>query len=77
MNNSPITQMDEAFVKTARLVVPITQVMKDTLVEVAYQHRVTVAELARASMFHYTETKYPEFGQIYQTKAHALLRENR
>lgn len=75
MNNSPINRLDDAFVKTERVVVPVTQLMKDALTKVAYDNRMTVAELVRASIFHYAEIEYPEFGQIYSEKAKSLLRE--
>ena len=70
-----LSDLDEAFVKTERIFVPVTQAMKNSLVQVASIYHVTVAQVAREGMFHITETKYPEFSEIYETNALSLLRE--
>ena len=75
--NAPITLtgIDEAFVKTERIFIPVTQVMKNALAIIAEANHVTVAHIAREALFYFTETKYPEFSEIYTISASSALRE--
>lgn len=72
-NKLPVDQLDDAFAKTERIMVPATPAMKQTLVCIANHHRVSVAQIVRQAIFYYTETKYPEFSETYTNKADILL----
>jgi len=71
--NKSILESDDMFVKTERIVVPVTSKLKKALTILARNKRVTVSQIVRLAVINYAESEYPEFSEIY-TK---LSRENK
>ena len=73
---SKLGDLDDGLNKNERIHILCTKAMKTSLAGIARDYHVTVSDIIRDAVFHYTETRYPEFSDVYETNA-SLLRESK